>query len=470
MTAFCLLPLESTTQEKPNILWIMADDMGTDLGCYGNKSVKTPNLDKLSSEGITFTSAFTVTPVSSPSRSSLITAMYPVSIGCHQHRTRNKNPLPGDVLPITEYFRQAGYYVCNGEGTGSKRPGKTDYNFTFADRPVFDGPDWSARKPGQPFYAQLQIQYPHRPFKKDTLHPVDRSTVFIPPVYPDHPVAREDWALYLESVQLVDKYVGQIMQRLEKEGLLNNTIVMFFSDQGRPMVRAKQFLYDDGTQIPLIVRFPDNKSAGIKKEGLVSVVDIPATSLKLAGIRLPETMQGQDIFSGKEREFVYSTRDRMDETVDRIRSIRSKKFKYIVNFYPDRPYTQFNTYKKTMYPVLTLMKVLYSQGRLTTEQRFFMASERPAEEFYDLVNDPFEMKNEANNPIFTVEKERMRKELDKWLAANDKGVYPEDQAEVGFWKNDAEQAYQKKMKSYGLPADISDEDYLKWWERQLKLN
>lgn len=470
IAAINLSGLAATAQEKPNILWIIADDLGTDLPCYGNKSVRSPNIDKLASEGITFTNLYSVTAVCSPSRSSLITGMYPVSIDCHQHRIRNRSLLPDGVLPITEYFRKQGYWVSNGDAVKPGVPGKTDYNFAYPGKTLFDGADWSGRKTGQPFFAQMQIHYPHRPFEADTTHRVNRSGLNIPPVYPDRLLTREDWARYLESVQHVDECVGKIMERLKKEGLLNNTIVMFFGDQGRPMVRAKQFLYDEGTHTPFIIRFPDKKKAGTKVSDLISNVDIPSTSMALAGISLPEKMQGLNIFSDKKRELLFSTRDRMDETVDRIRSVRSSKFKYIRNYYPEQPYTQFNTYKITMYPVLTLMKVLYKKGELTSEQAQFMGPNRVEEELYDLLNDPFEMKNQAKNPAFSSELERMRLALNNWLAENDKGIYPENSEEIGYWKKDAFQAYQQKMKSYKLPVYISDEDFLKWWENRLNVN
>jgi uncharacterized sulfatase len=389
--------------------------------------------------------------------------MYPVSIGCNQHRTLKKKPLPEGILPVTDYFRKAGYWVSNGDGTRPGRAGKTDYNFEFQVKALFDGPDWRGRKPDQPFFAQMQIHFPHRPFEKDSINPVDRNAVEIPPYYPDHPLTREDMALYMESVQLVDEFVGKIMKRLGDDGLLDNTIVMFFGDQGRPMVRAKQFVYDEGTNTPMIIRFPDRKMAGSRNDQLIINIDIPATSLALAGIPIPEKMQGQNLFSKKKREFVFTTRDRMDETVDRIRAVRSDKFKFIRNYYPERPYAQFNTYKVTMYPVLTLMKVLHKQGQLTPEQALFMGPDREAEEFYDLDSDPFEMKNLAKVPAYSSEIKRHRKALDKWVSENDKGVYPEDKAETDYWKDDAAKAYVVKMKSYGLSTDISDEDFLEWW-------
>jgi len=454
-------------KHKPNILWIIADDLGTDLECYGNISVHTPNLNKLANEGILFTQLHTVTSVCSSSRSSLMTGMYPVSIDCQQHRTRFKKSLPEGILPVTEYFRKAGYYVCNGDATRVNEKGKNDFNFVFNDSTIFDGPDWSGRKQGQPFFAQMQIHYPHRVFEPDTVHPVNRDGLEIPPVYPDHPLTREDWALYLESVQHADRYVGKVMNRLEKEKLLNNTIVLFFGDQGRPMVRAKQFLYDEGTNTPFIVRFPDGIHAGKYDTSLISNIDIPATSLALAGIDVPGYMHGHNIFSENKRDFVFCMRDRCDETVDRIRSVRNDQFKYIRNFYPDRPYTQFNKYKVVRYPTLTLMKVMYEKGELTPEQAVFMGSERPAEELYNLYDDPFEMNNEATNPYFNMELNRMRTALDRWLDEYDMGTYPEDSTEIDYWTRYFDKDYRYAMNVYNLPPDISDEDFLEWWKNKL---
>lgn len=462
--------MATVPQDRPNILWIVADDLGTDPACYGNKSVKTPFIDKLASEGVLFTQLHSVTAVCSPSRSSLITGMYPVSINCNQHRTLKKKTLPERVLPITEYFRQAGYYVCNGDAVKNSQPGKTDYNFRYDPETIFDGPDWTGRKEGQPFFGQMQIHFPHRPFEADLIHPVKRESIEIPPVYPDCPITRADWQLYLESVQHVDELVGKLMQRLEKEGLLDNTIVMFFGDQGRPMVRAKQFLYDEGTHTPFIIRFPDKKMAGQKVTDLISNVDIPATSISLAGISLPPKMQGQNIFSAKKRDFVFCSRDRMDETVDRARSVRSANFKYIKVFYPDLPYTQSNVYKLTMYPVWTLMKVMYKNNQLTPAQAVFMQPTRQEEELYDLKKDPFEINNVAKDPKYANELVRLREVMDKWLAENDKGVYPEDPEEHAYWAKDSEKSFEQKMKAYHLPIDVSEEDFLKWWEKRLKVS
>src|SRR5690606_21754637 len=357
---------------RPNILWIVADDLGTDLACYGTPLVKTPHLDGLASEGVRYTGMFSVASVCSPSRSSLITGMYPVSINSHQHRASRKDSLAAGIRPIPEYFREQGYFVSNGSSGNPKSFGKTDYNFVHDQQELYDGADWSQRAPGQPFFAQIQIKYPHRPFTPDTINPIDPDQVVLPPAYPNTALARKDWALYLETVQLTDRHVGAILQRLEDEGLAENTIVFFFGDQGQPHVRAKQFLYDAGIRTPLIVRFrkgnhPVGMAPGTIDHRLVSTVDIAATTLALAGIPLPAQLQGVDFLATdrEPRHYTFSMRDRCDETVDRIRAVRSSRFKYIRNFYPERPYTQFNGYDMANCPVHKQMEVLYAEVKLS---------------------------------------------------------------------------------------------------------
>lgn len=456
--------------KQPNILWIVADDLGTDLGCYGTPLVKTPSLDKFAEQSIRFENAHTVTAVCSPSRSALITGMYPVSIDCHQHRTRNpaKKPLPEGIKVITEYFEEAGYFTFNGQYGKKDQPGKTDYNFT-TDYDIYDGTDWNQRAEGQPFFGQIQIHFPHRPFANDTINPIDESQIKLPPYLPDHWVARQDWAQYLETIQVVDNEVGEVLKRLEEDGLADNTIVFFIGDQGRPMVRHKQFLYEGGTHTPLMVRYPDGKLAGKVESELVSNIDLSAASLALAGLEIPEYMHGQNFLGEhKQRTELFTMRDRRDETVDRIRAIRTDKYRYIRNFYPERPYAQFNSYKRNSYPTLVLMEVLKERGELTPAQLIHLSDERPAEELYDLENDPHEINNLAGEASMQEIKEELSKKLDNWLVQADLATYPEDQAEIDFWTDRQKKMNVKKKKNKGLAPDVSNEDYLKWWEEFLK--
>jgi len=459
---------EVKNQLKPNVLWIVADDLGTDLACYGNPDIQTPNLDKLASQAVRFTNCFTSAAVCSPSRSGMITGLYPVSINCHQHRTRPEAmcPLPDGVKVITEYFEQAGYFTFNGNCEHPNRPGKQDYNFK-TDYEIYDGIDWRERQEGQPFFGQIQIHKPHRPFLRDLKRPVDASKVKLPPYWPNHKLARQDWAFYLETVQLVDNEVGKILQRLKEEGLADNTFVFFVGDQGSPMMRHKQFLYDGGTHTPLMVRFPNGENAGEVRDELISNIDLSATSLQLAGLDIPAYMQGQNFLGDHTpRQEVYTMRDRRDETVDRIRAVRTNKYKYIRNFYPEKAYTQYNAYKRNQYPVLPLMEVLKEQKELTPVQLLFLEPTRPAEELYDLESDPFEINNLAANQNFTSVKNDLSQKLDRWIGEHDKATYPEDQVEIDYWigqmgKMDSLWKTRKK-----LPINPGNKQYVNWWEKK----
>ncbi len=429
---------DEETPQRPNILWILGEDMGPELGCYGYPLVKTPNLDRLAAQGMRCTRAFTTAPVCSPSRSALITGMYQTTIGAHNHRSHRDDgyKLPKPVRTLPDLFREAGYFTANVKtpAPGLRVGGKTDFNFDAGK--VFDGTDWNQRRPGQPFYAQVNFAEPHRArpprvwSRADILEEhIDPNKVILPPYYPDHPIVRQDWAGYLDNIVVLDGKVGAVLKRLEEEGLAENTVVFFLGDNGRCHVRGKQFLYDGGIHIPLIIRYPGHIEPGTVNDELISGIDISATSLKLAGIDPPSWMQGR-VFLGPDRdpprEYIVAARDRCDETVDRIRCVRTKKWKYIRNFYPDRPYTQPNAYKERSYPALAVMKKLYAAGQLNEVQAHFMKPTRPAEELYDLEADPHETRNLAENPEYREVLLELRGILDRWMKeTDDQGRFPE---------------------------------------------
>jgi len=458
-------------QNRPNILWLISEDTSPDLACYGNSLVKTPNLDRLAGEGAKYTNAFVTGPVSSTSRSAVMTGIYQTSIGAHQdpsHRSDN-HILPHPVMPITEHFRRGGYFRCNCAGLNYKQEGKTDWNFMYMTRP-FDGTDWSQCPAGQRFFAQINFSLTHRDFRRDKRHPIDPDKVTLPPCYPDHPLARRDWADYLESIQLLDTEIGVVLQWLAKEGLAENTLVMYFSDHGRPHVRGKQWLYEEGIRIPVLIRWPGRIQPGTVVDDFISAIDFAPTFLEAAGIASPKYMQGRNFLDPKSKApgTIFAARDRCDGTVDRIRCVRSKRYKYIRNYYPEQPYTQFNAYKKLQYPVLTLMQVLNKEGKLTPEQAQFMAPTRPKEELYDLQKDPHELHNLAEDRKFRGVLREHSRQLDAWIkATGDQGEQPEDAKVVAYWQNDMAESFAKQMKQRGLAPDISDEEYLKWWEKKL---
>ncbi|MCC6695442.1 MAG: sulfatase [Candidatus Hydrogenedentes bacterium] len=420
------------SQTRPNIVWIIAEDMSCHFGFQGEPLVKTPHVDRLAREGAVFDSAYTTCPVCSPSRSALITAMYQTTIGAHNHRSFRgaiKHDLPEPVRPVPEYFKAAGYYVCNGSRSEAKDPGKTDYNFNYpAD--LYDGADYTGAAPDQPIFMQFQLQ--GGKFRKAKIEQeVSPDAVVLPPYYPDDLVLRQDWARYLNSVMYVDQEVGRIMARLEADGRAKNTVIMFTTDHGISHARGKQFLYEEGTHVPLIVWAPNRLPAGTIRHDLVAQIDIAATSLHFAGIAIPEHMEGRPLFGpdARPREYVVSARDRCDETVERLRSVRKGTFTYIRNFYPERPHMQPNAYKDAKEIVIRLRE-LYAQGKLAGHpaERLFTVP-RPIEELYDRSADPWELRNLAEDSAHAKELSELRGILDAWIReTNDQGQTPETEA------------------------------------------
>ena len=425
------------TDDRPNVLWILAEDFSRDLGCYGNDLVQTPNLDALASEGVRYTQCICTAPVCSAARSALMTGMFQTSIGAHNHRSHRDVPydLAHGVRTVTGLFREAGYFTanCTTPADGVRVGGKTDFNF-HADRP-FDGQDWAARPAGAPFYAQVNLPETHRRFRRFRASPVDPEAIDLAPYYPDHPVVREDVALYLDTAQHLDVKVGRVLQRLKDEGLYDSTIIFFFADHGQALHRGKQWLYEQGIAIPLIVRIPERYrpvgfSPGSSDDQLLQHIDITTTSLCLAGIAPAESMQGRVFLgpdAGPEPDYAFSARDRCDETVDRIRCVRGKRYKLIRNFLPERPYSQTNHYKDTSYPALQVMRQLHAEGSLQGPPALWMAPSRPDLELYDLESDPHEVVNLAEDARHAEILEELQVRLNEWIeSSNDHGRVRED--------------------------------------------
>jgi len=426
----------STTQaslpERPNVLWIGVEDASAHIGCYGETAIETPHLDRLAAEGVRFEEAFVTSPVCSPSRSAMITGMYQTTLGALHHRSQRLSGKGGGneayyesfrlpVKAVPELFREAGYHVTN-----AGRRGKTDYNFV-APEGLYDEGSWSDRAaPEQPFFTQIQLGGGKSRGAK-VAEPVDPTDVELPPYYPDHPVIREDWACYLNSWMKVDREVGEIVADLREAGELEETVIFFWTDHGVSHLRGKQFLYEEGIHVPLIIRFGDGTGAGTVREDLVEHIDIAASSLAVAGIDVPESVQGRDLFAGDfaPREFVVSARDRCDETVEIIRCVRTKRWKYIRNFLPYLPHAQPNQYKDGKEIVQT-MRRLHEEGKLNELQSRPFVAPRPVEELYDLQADPHETVNLAGDPAHRERLVKMRRILHDWMEeTRDPGLIPE---------------------------------------------
>lgn len=436
-------PTASAQPKRINILWLIAEDFGVELGCYGTREVWTPNLDRLAAEGMRFTRAYTTAPVCSPSRSAFMTGMYQTTIGAHNHRSHRDDgfKLPDGVRILPDWMREAGYYTANVKELpaemGFRGEGKNDWNFTYDGRP-WDSDNWEDLKKHQPFYAQINFRETHRAFTSPRR--ADPAKVVIPPYYPDHPITREDWAKYLDAASELDEKIGKVMAQLTRDGLADSTMIIFFGDNGQAHVRGKQFVYESGLHVPLIVRWPKgygglkNYKAGTVSDQLIEAIDLTATTLTIASKQKPKLMQGRAFLGERAespRQLAFGARDRCDETVFRLRTVRDKQYRYIRNFTPDRPLLQPNEYKNKQYPVWTLLPLLASQGNLKPVQMTLVASRMPAEELYDLDADPYEIDNRigSTDPQDVGAHKRLREALEKWITeTNDLGRVMESPA------------------------------------------
>ncbi|MHC4647220.1 MAG: sulfatase family protein [Planctomycetota bacterium] len=379
-------------KHRPNFLWISCEDISPDLGCYGDDYAVTPNLDRLAGDGRRYTNAFVSFPVCAPTRSSIITGVHPGTLGSMHMRTKNKGyeaVPPPQVKCFTEYLRAAGYYCTNNR--------KTDYQF----KPPFTAWDesskeahWRNRPAKMPFFSVFNFTTTHEsrcwPREGEKLiH--DPAKVEVPPYYPDTPVVRENLARYYDKITKMDKQVANTLEQLEQDGLAEETVVFFWSDHGRGLPRCKRWPYDSGLHVPLIIRWPGRIEASSVCDDLVNLIDLAPTLLSLAGIDVPEYMQGNVLLGEKKskpREYVFGGRNRMDASSnDYIRTARDKRYRYIRNFTPEILYAQRIDYMEKM-PIMQEWRRLNAEGKLSGAQKLFFQHRKPPEELYDLLTDP----------------------------------------------------------------------------------
>ena len=451
MTPFIIVPcmLSSVAMsEQPNIVWISCEDISPHLGCYGDPHAITPNLDKLAQEGTRYTNAFTTAGVCAPCRSAIITGMYQNSIGTHHMRCNAT--LPTWLKPFPVYLREAGYYCTNNS--------KTDYQFSKpAKKEIWDicgaKGHWKNRpQKSQPFFAVFNFTGCHESgiaseskYKSVTedLLPSQRQNpkelTTLPPYYPDTTITREDWKRNYELITAMDVWAGDLIQQLKDAGEYDNTIIIYWSDHGVGLPRAKRWLYDSGTHIPLIIRVPAKfqKSLDISSlatdNQLISAVDFAPTVLNIAGIDPPSYLQGRAFLGlhlSPPRKFVYGARDRMDERYDIIRTVRGPQYRYIRNFEPLKPYYQYmNTPEKGA--TMQEIRKKEASGQLDPVMALFSAHEKPVEELYDTHADPFEIHNLADDPAFSQRLSEMRHALSEWQnEIGDVGLIPEAEIEI----------------------------------------
>jgi uncharacterized sulfatase len=427
--------------ERPNILWLSCEDISPHLGCYGDAHARTPNIDRFAARGVVYSHACVVAPVCAPCRSSIITGMYPTTIGTHLMRCRAR--LPEFVEPFPTLLRRSGYYCTNNS--------KTDYQF---DPPAetWDASSgrahWRGRRgPEQPFFAVFNYTGTHESQIFDAaahrattagFAPCDRDAVAstLPPYYPDAPTTREDWGRYYDNIAALDRWFGRMLEQLEEDGLAEDTIVFFWSDHGAGLPRAKRWLYDSGMRVPLIVYVPEKwrGRAGVAEGGvddrLVCLMDLGPTVLNLAGVAVPEHMQGRAFLGPNApppRTLLFAARDRMDERYDVIRAVRDRRYKYIVNFQSWKPYYQHVSYGEQC-GVMKEIRRMAAEGILPAAAATFTADSKPFEELYDLQNDPHEIHNLVGEASLREVLRDMRAAQRRWMLETlDLGLIPESE-------------------------------------------
>jgi N-sulfoglucosamine sulfohydrolase len=426
---------------RPNVVWLTVEDMSPWIGPYGDATVPTPNLDRLAREGITYDNAFATSPVCAPARSSLITGMFCTRIGTMQMRNGNpsqaavaKNPaaykeIPGyEGLPpafvrcFPEHLRAAGYYCTNNA--------KKDYQFkepvTVWDQSGGKA-HWKDRAAGQPFFAVFNHGGTHEsqafPGAKRRPRLVEPEAVPLPPFYPDTPAVRDAVARTYDNIAAMDAWVGEQLAELEAAGLLDDTIVIFFSDHGVGLPRGKRSCFDTGLRVPLIVRHPDGRDAGRRDRRVVSFVDFGPAVLSLTGIEPDPRLDGTPFlgeFASQRDDYrrghAYANADRFDAVYDRARSVSDGRFRYTKNFVTDLPYLVRNAYREQL-PMMADLYRLEETGPQRPEQWQLAARQRPAEEFYDSQADPWEVNNLIDAPEHQERIAALRRNLEAWIEA-----------------------------------------------------
>ena len=442
LLAFCSLTFLASAADRPNILWITCEDTNALLGAYGDPLARTPHLDAFARQAVRYTQAFSYTGVCAPSRSCLITGVYPTRL--ESGGMRSSTHLPEEVRAFPEYLRNVGYFTTNNV--------KTDYNFEppkAAWNELSRTAHWKDRGAGQPFFAVFNIMVTHQSYifsagaesgKSATMPPLvtDPAKVVIPPIHPDTPEFREEWARHYDNIARMDAEFGRRLAELDDAGLGDDTIVFFFSDHGTGMPSIKGSLWNMSMRVPLMIRFPEKwrhlapTGPGATTDRLVSFVDFAPTLLNLAGVPAPASLQGVPFLgdhAGKARKLIYGGKDRMIERFDCVRTVHDGRYQYLRNFLPHLPAGQYISYNN-QHASMRAWARLHAEGKLTrATDRFFR--ERPMEELYDVVADPWCLTNLADDPRFEERLASMRAECRQWmLRTGDLGLLPEHEVLV----------------------------------------
>ena len=464
-TILILISYSSFSKDKPNIIWLMAEDISNDLECYGMKSVKTPTLNKMADDGVMFTNTFSTNPICGPNRSAMLTGVHQVKLNAHNHRSNKDVKLTEPIKPITYWLKKAGYTNIYGYHGVMSHGQKIDVNFKTEPIGTWDGINNFGlfdktdhfEVDDQPFFAHIQLKVTHRGnwwdrIREQSTHPVNPDSVELPPFFADHPIIRLDWAKYLDQIEYMDNEVSMIFKELEEKGMTENTVVIFLGDNGRCNIRGKGYLHDSGLRVPLIIKWPKGITCGEIRDNIISTTDVSATVLDLAGIDVPAYMTGQSILNENfSRDEVYSARDLWDEIPEQSRAISTKEWKYIRNDKAEIPFDTHQAYLEFFRPAVHIMRILNAENKLDANQKLFFADRKPDEELYNLINDPFELTNLIENHEYKSILEKMRK---KTFGYDEKmkpvsnvyiPVHPESVDVIEYVKKEKPELYKKMI-------------------------
>lgn len=467
---------EKNIDKRPNIIWLVAEDLGLYIPSFGDSTITTPNLSRLAEEGVRYNNVYSVSGVCSPSRASIVTGMYPTSIGAHHMRTLSQQPAakekglinyevvpPPKVKMVSQILREEGYYCTNNK--------KEDYQFyksvtAWDESSIFA--HWRNRDKDQNFYSIFNFGVTHesnlwdpwyRHFDLDTFPPrrgigkwweqfagiekplyvSDSIEISVPPYLPNNDIVRKDMKRMYSNIVEMDGKVGLILKQLEDDDLLEETIVVFYTDHGGPLPREKRLLYDSGIRVPMIIRYPNQVRAGEVDNRLISFVDFAPTLLSMANIPSRKYHQGR-AFEGKyksnnNRKYIHAASDRFDEHCDMIRAVRDNRYKYLKNFNPEKSYYLPLEYREKMDSMQELI-VMNENGQLDNIQLQWFRDEKPKEELFDTYSDPYELRNLADDPKYQNKLYELKNECSKWMEeVDDKGHIPEEELIKSFWPN-----------------------------------
>lgn len=431
LAASCLLPLAASAADKPNILWLTSEDHGPEMGCYGDKLARTPNVDALAAKGMLFNRAWSIYPVCAPARTCIISGLYAASTGAEH--MRSLVPMPAGKQMYPQFLSAAGYYCTNNS--------KEDYNLAKPGK-VWDESSgqahWRNRQDAQPFFAIFNSTKSHESQLRTRPHTAitDPAKVRVPAYHPDLPEVRQDWAQYYDKVSEVDADAGERLKELAAAGLVDETIVFYFGDHGSGMSRSKRWPSNSGLHVPLVVYFPEKwkslapreYSSGGKSDRLVCFVDLAPTVLSLAGVQPPQWLQGR-AFAGKYQqelpEFIHGARGRMDERIDLVRSVTDGRYVYLRNYMPHLSQAQHVNYQMQT-PSTRVWRAAYDAGKANAAQSFFWQVPKAPEELYDLEADPDTVNNLARSPAHSAVLAKLRQaQRDHALGIRDLGFVPE---------------------------------------------